>query len=446
MDIALVVGLLYLLAFFRGVADYKLYHYAAFLTSVLMWFIYMNSGVYRRFKSHINRIISIAWAWARVFAVIIFIAFALKISEQFSRQVLLSWFIIGFLLQILSHYLSYALQRNYMMNRHGHMPCLMVGSHELGQHLTRSINENVWLNHKIVGVIDDDADALARWPFEEVPVLGDFTALPALINQHKIKRVYVALPLKFSHIIRELQIELLDINVDVIWAPDLFGLNLINPSVKEIAGVPLFSLSESPMSGCAAFIKALLDYPLSLIAITAFSPVMIAAAIAIKLSSPGPVIFRQKRHGLDGEVFYINKFRSMKLHEELDDSVTQTIRRDPRLTRVGAFLRKTSIDELPQLFNVLQGHMSMVGPRPHAVIHNNYYSDKIGAYMARHRIKPGITGLAQVHGCRGETDSLEKMEKRVEYDLAYINNWSVWLDIQILIKTLGVVLFSKNAY
>jgi len=184
---------------------------------------------------------------------------------------------------------------------------------------------------------------------------------------------------------------------------------------------------------------------LSIVALILLAPVMIIAAIAVKLTSKGPVFFRQERHGLDGKIIQVLKFRSMKLHEEKEGEVTQAKKHDPRLTKVGAFLRKTSIDELPQLFNVLQGDMSLVGPRPHAKAHNAFYSDKISAYMSRHRIPPGITGLAQINGCRGETETLEKMERRVVYDLEYINNWSIWLDITILFKTV-FTLFSKNAY
>jgi putative colanic acid biosysnthesis UDP-glucose lipid carrier transferase len=170
---------------------------------------------------------------------------------------------------------------------------------------------------------------------------------------------------------------------------------------------------------------------------------LLATALAVKLSSPGPVLFKQKRHGWNGKVIKVWKFRSMRVHA--DAQVKQASRQDPRITRVGAFIRRTSIDELPQLFNVLQGHMSLVGPRPHAVAHNDYYTGKIDAYMARHRIKPGITGLAQISGARGETETLDKMEKRVELDLAYINNWSIWLDIKILIKT-PFTLLSKDIY
>lgn len=190
-------------------------------------------------------------------------------------------------------------------------------------------------------------------------------------------------------------------------------------------------------------LKALLDRCLAMLAIVVLSPLMAVVALLVKWSSPGPVLFKQQRHGRHGRIIEVWKFRSMRLHDDCD--VKQATRGDPRITPVGRFIRRTSIDELPQLFNVLRGEMSLVGPRPHAVSHNIYYSEKIIAYMARHRVKPGVTGMAQVNGYRGETDTIEKMQKRVEMDLEYINNWSIWLDIKILIKT-PFVLLSKNAY
>jgi len=319
----------------------------------------------------------------------------------------------------------------------------LVGNSKMGRYLAEHINKNPWMTHKIVGVISDDTDD--PWDFDGLPKLGSLDELRNMVEKYEIRRVYFALPMKTSHQVRDLQMQLIDLNVDIVWAPDIFGLHMISPSVRELAGVPLYYLSESPLVEGARLSKMLMDKTLTLIALLLLAPVMIGAAIAVKLSSPGPVLFRQERHGLDGKIIGIFKFRSMKVHQEQKGLVTQASKGDSRITAVGAFLRKSSIDELPQLFNVLKGDMSLVGPRPHAKAHNHFYADKIVAYMSRHRILPGITGLAQVNGYRGETDTLEKMEKRVEYDLTYINNWSIWLDIRIMIKTVFTLL-SKNAY
>jgi putative colanic acid biosynthesis UDP-glucose lipid carrier transferase len=245
--------------------------------------------------------------------------------------------------------------------------------------------------------------------------------------------------------IERLYLDLLDMNVDIVWLPDLSSRLLLNHTMTSIDGMPAVYLNESLITSypLGAFFKALLDRSLALVLIVVLSPLLMITAVAVRLSSPGPVLFKQERHGLDGKVITIWKFRSMRLHD--DPLVTQASRDDLRFTRVGRFIRRASIDELPQLFNVFQGRMSLVGPRPHAVVHSDYFMGKIDAYMARHRIKPGMTGLAQISGCRGAADSLEMMKKRVEFDLAYINRWSLLLDIKILIKT-PFVLFSKDVY
>ena len=275
--------------------------------------------------------------------------------------------------------------------------------------------------------------------------LGSVDEIETILDTHQPRRVYLALTMDNAHLIKPFASELVERSVDVIWAPDIFGVSLVNHSMKEMAGVPLISLSETPLVGGAALAKDAMDKVVASVALVILSPVMLITALAVKLSSPGPVMFRQKRHGWDGRVLEIYKFRSMKVHEEQEGQVTQAKKDDDRITAVGRFIRRTSIDELPQLFNVLDGSMSLVGPRPHAMAHNEYYKDQIKSYMLRHRIKPGLTGLAQVNGYRGETDTLDKMEARVNYDLAYINNWSIWLDIEILFRTF-FVLIGKNAY
>ncbi len=277
--------------------------------------------------------------------------------------------------------------------------------------------------------------------------LEGMAALRTMICSLNVKRIYLALPIGESSKIEQMHIDLMDMNVDLIWVPDIYALNLLNHSVREVAGMPLIFLNESPLTSLrrGAVAKDVMDKLLSLVALVLLSPVMLMVSVAVKFSSPGPVFFKQDRHGFDGKVIKVWKFRSMKEHVEDGESVTQASRGDPRITNVGRFIRRTSIDELPQLINVLQGSMSLVGPRPHAVAHNQYYSEKINDYLARHRIKPGITGLAQVSGYRGETETLDKMQKRVEYDLEYINNWSLWLDVKVLIKT-PFSLLSKDIY
>jgi putative colanic acid biosynthesis UDP-glucose lipid carrier transferase len=220
---------------------------------------------------------------------------------------------------------------------------------------------------------------------------------------------------------------------------------VIQGRLDDMGGVPVVGLMVEPFTGINGFIKRASDVVISALILALVSPVMLGLAIGVKLSSPGPVIFRQRRIGLDGEVIDVYKFRSMRAEDD-GPVVVQATRGDPRITPFGAFIRRTSLDELPQFVNVLQGHMSIVGPRPHAVAHNEQYRKQVKAYMARHKCKPGITGWAQVNGLRGETDTLDKMAARVEYDLEYLRNWSLGLDLMIIARTVKLVFFDRGAY
>jgi len=444
LDVVVVEVLLLLFMYLKGISDLGLYLYPLLVTPVLMWLVYSNTGVYRRFLGPFDRALNLLWAWTKVGGILIALAFITKDTEDFSREVIALWFVSAAVLQIFVHIVSNYFIYIYFVRFSEKIPSVLVGNSEMGGYLAKQINNNPWLRSKIVGVIADLSEDEFIYA-EGLPCLGGMDELRAMAEKYQIKRIYFALPMNTSHQIRSLQLSLLDLNLDIIWAPDIFGLHMISPSVKEIAGIPLYYLSESPMVEGAKLNKMLLDKLLAISALLLLSPVMLAAAVAVKFSSSGPVLFRQERHGMDGKIINVLKFRSMKVHREQEGKTTQATKNDARVTRVGSFLRKSSLDELPQLFNVLKGDMSLVGPRPHARAHNDYYASKIESYMSRHRILPGMTGLAQVNGCRGETDTLEKMEKRVEYDLAYINNWSIWMDIRILAKTV-YTLFSKNAY
>ncbi len=245
--------------------------------------------------------------------------------------------------------------------------------------------------------------------------------------------------------IKKVVSELSDTTCSVLLIPDIFTFNILQSRTEEINGVPVVPLYESPLSGINMVFKRLEDIIVSLSILIVISPVLLIIACAVKFTSPGPVIFRQIRYGMDGKSIKVWKFRSMTVMEN-DNNVTQATKHDLRVTKVGKFLRRTSLDELPQFFNVLFGQMSVVGPRPHAVSHNEQYRTLIKGYMLRHKVKPGITGLAQVNGWRGETDTLDKMQKRVEYDLLYIRNWSIWLDLKIIFLTIFKGFVNKSAY
>lgn len=243
----------------------------------------------------------------------------------------------------------------------------------------------------------------------------------------------------------ELMESLCDTTASVYFVPDIFVFDLIQARVSEVNGIPVLAVCETPFHGFNGIAKRLTDVVVASLALLLLSPLMLAIALGVKLGSPGPVIFKQRRYGLDGEEIIVYKFRSMTVCED-GSHIAQATREDRRVTPIGAFLRRTSLDELPQFINVLQGRMSVVGPRPHAVAHNEMYRKLIKGYMIRHKVKPGITGWAQVNGLRGETDSIEKMKARIEHDLDYLRYWSMALDVRIILKTILVVLARHNAY
>jgi putative colanic acid biosynthesis UDP-glucose lipid carrier transferase len=439
-----VVSTLLLLALWRDGEVGSHYRSMLVIAVLLMFITYHVSGVLRRFDSILGGIRHLARAWGIVVIILAWVAFLTKTSEVYSRQVVVYWAILSFMLQAFIFLVTYKIYGAYRTNHLERIPTLIVGTSGVAKHLARSLYNNIWLRDKVVGVINYGRDS-DPWDLTEVPLLGTDTALLEVVKRERIRRIYVALSFSHIHLIKEIQDALLDTNVDLIWAPDIFELSLLNHSVKEVAGLPLIALNETPlMAGGPAFIKSLMDKIIALCALVFLSPLLIVVALLVKLSSPGPVIFKQVRDGWDGKIFHVYKFRSMYLHDE-PELVLQAQKSDARVTPVGRFLRRTSIDELPQLLNVLQGTMSLVGPRPHAISHNQYYSKKVKTYLARHRIKPGMTGLAQIKGLRGETDTLEAMSKRVEYDLEYISNWSPLLDIKILLLT-PFKLMSGNVY
>lgn len=424
-------------------------HYRVMLgfALLLMTIIYNWLGVFRRFENLTGGMQHLARAWGAVIIILAWLAFLTKTSEAYSRQVIVYWVLCAYVLQVAVLYITHKIHALYRTKYRARMPALIIGTGAMAQHLATSISSNHWLNDKIIGVVGGEKNTQPQWQDPLIPFLGTEDTLQTLVDEHQIKRVYMALPLAQSHRIQDIQNTLFEYNIDLVWAPDIFSLQLLNHSVREAGGVPLINLNETPLrAGGPAFIKNLMDKSIALGAIIALLPVLISAALAVKLTSKGPIIFKQVRDGWDGKKFYVYKFRSMYQHQA-KTIVEQAKRNDSRITRVGQFLRRSSIDELPQLFNVLNGSMSLVGPRPHAESHNQYYSDKVNAYLARHRIKPGITGLAQINGCRGETEDLEDMAKRVEFDLAYIANWSPLLDLRIIIATpLRLISRKGNAY
>lgn len=444
LNIACVCACLVLLTYSEVGAFTVPYRSLIAFTVLLMVLVYRSLGIYRRFENLEGGIRQLCRAWGLVIILLGLLSAATGVTDIFAKSVIIEWGVLSIVLQIIIFVVTYKIHAWYSQHVQSRVPTLIVGAGNMAQHLAERITSNIWLPDDVVGVMTRDAVPVT-WVKPQYPFLGNVDGIADVVKQKGIKRIYVALAFNNIDKLLDIQERLKEVNVDLIWAPDIFSLNLLNHSVREMAGVPLINLNETPLlAGGPAFVKYTLDKVFSLIAVLLLSPLLIGIAAIIKATSEGPVIFRQIRDGWDGKQFFVYKFRSMYVHEP-EVVVKQATKGDPRITPIGRFIRRTSIDELPQLFNVLEGSMSLVGPRPHAVSHNKYYSGQVKQYLARHRIKPGMTGLAQINGHRGETETVEAMEKRVRYDLDYIKNWSLTLDLKILIKT-PFVLLSKNAY
>ncbi|MFC7408427.1 undecaprenyl-phosphate glucose phosphotransferase [Hydrogenophaga atypica] len=423
------------------------YTFMVVLLLGMLGLLYDQLALYRSNANFTTKALKIFQAWTLAFAMLLALGFLTKQTETFSRLLVGQLYVLGFFAQLLLHLLLRVLQRQFLKHAVEPENVLVVGTGSLASYLHQKITQNPWLSERVVGCVglpghQPNAAADGR---HLPPLLGTLDDLMALLDQHQIRTVYFAIPLDASSVIESLYFRLLDRHIAVHWVPDIFSLRLVNHSVREIAGVPVLTLSETPLTGTRRLIKSLEDVVLSALILLVILPLLLVIAVAIRLDSPGPVFFRQPRMGWNGKTFRIWKFRSMFVHRTESNTVQQATKNDPRITRVGAFLRKTSLDELPQLFNVLTGDMSLVGPRPHAVQHDLEYSQRIEQYFARHNIKPGITGLAQVRGHRGETRDLDQMIQRVESDIEYINNWSLWLDLFILART-TMAFSGKNAY
>jgi putative colanic acid biosynthesis UDP-glucose lipid carrier transferase len=322
----------------------------------------------------------------------------------------------------------------------------VVGNNPVGHRLIGHLEAMPWAGLVVKGVFDQPGDAASfvRIGKTSYPS-GTIDDLLQKVNAGGIDAVYVAWPLRDEERIEKLVSRLADATASVYVVPDMFVSGLMHSRWVDFGGMPLVSVYETPFDGLQGWVKRLEDIVLSSLILLLTLPLLLTIALTVKISSPGPVLFKQRRYGLNGGVVEVWKFRTMTVCED-GEHVQQAKKNDARVTSVGAFLRKTSLDELPQFINVLRGSMSVVGPRPHAVEHNEQYRKLIKGYMLRHKVKPGITGWAQVNGWRGETDTLDKMQKRIEYDLAYIQNWSLWLDMKIVLLTLLRGFTGKNAY
>jgi putative colanic acid biosynthesis UDP-glucose lipid carrier transferase len=321
---------------------------------------------------------------------------------------------------------------------------VIVGMNAQGVSLASKLVASPYSSIDLFGFVDSRKSNRTNGTYEPL-LIGKIEDLHAIVQQHRIQIIYLSLPMASQPRIMALLDSLKDTTASIYFVPDMFVTDLVQGHPTLIAGQPVISVCETPFRDGNGLIKRISDVIISVGILALVLPVLLVIALAVKRSSPGPVIFKQRRYGLDGEEILVYKFRTMTVTED-GNTVVQAQKNDNRVTPLGALLRRTSLDELPQLINVLQGHMSIVGPRPHAVAHNELYRKLIKGYMVRHKVKPGITGWAQVNGFRGETDTLEKMQGRINFDLDYLRNWSLRLDIYIIFKTIRLVLRDKQAY
>ena len=375
--------------------------------------------------------------WAGIVAVLLFVAFALKITADFSRLALGTWFVVTPVALCISHALRSRI-RGALAN--AAPSYIIVGANNAGFELFRRLPQKGFL-----GFFDFRSSDRVAEVIDPEKLVGHCRDVADFVRSHGVTKIYIALPLANVPRIGEMVRALRDTTASIYFVPDIFAFDLIQGRLVDIDGIPVLAVCDTPFYGMDAVLKRATDLVFASLALLAAAPVMLLISAAIKLTSRGPVLFRQRRYGLNGEEILVYKFRSMTVCED-GPTIAQATKQDQRVTRLGRILRKTSLDELPQLLNVLQGKMSMVGPRPHAVAHNEMYRKLISGYMIRHKVRPGITGLAQVSGLRGETETVDKMRERVKYDLHYLSHWSPWLDFQIILQTLAVLWRDRNAY
>ncbi len=447
--IVLLAGTLAYLTRFHGLEDFgTLELWGGVLAMLLTFNIFSLAGLYS-FSQLTNLFTQsgrLLLAWAAVMLTLLALGFMTQVPLiDTSRLWVGLWFVYGFFglftARLLLKHQIQRWQRGGRLTRN----IVLLGAGEHGQRLIEHLNRHGSQAERIIGLFDDRR---SRVPDEVggYPVLGDVQELINFARKNPIDQIIVALPWDAEGRLLTMMKKLRSLPVDVRLCPDMIGFHLPHRQVTHLAGVPMLNVFEKPLAGWNYIVKITEDRVLAGIILAVIAPLFGLISLLIKLDSRGPVLFRQKRYGFNNEVIEVFKFRTMYVDQCGEQNIIQATRDDPRVTRFGRFLRRTSLDELPQFINVLKGTMSIVGPRPHAIAHNEQYSRLIDEYLARHRVKPGITGWAQINGLRGETETLDKMEQRVRYDLYYIENWSLLFDLRIIMRTLFVGFSHPNAY
>jgi len=385
-----------------------------------------------------DRVVSVFARWFVLFVILMFIGYASKSSSLFSRRVVLAWAVVTPLLLVLTIYVVNRVSTRVLADPANARRVVFAGLNDVSRALADRLQRNKGLGMVVSGFFDDRS-AERTGASDTVRLLGRLPDLAPYVKQQHIDVIFIALPIRHVQRVMALVDDLRDTTASIYYAPDIYVFDLIQARTTEIGGIPVIAMCETPFSEFRGISKRIFDLCCSVALLPVLLPLMSIIALLVRLSSPGPIIFRQRRYGLDGRQITVYKFRTMTVTED-GASITQVTRNDARVTSVGRVLRRLSLDELPQLFNVLQGRMSLVGPRPHAVAHNEEYRRLIKGYMVRHKVLPGITGLAQINGCRGETAELAQMQARVNFDLDYLRRWSPLLDLKIIMTTIWQIL------
>ncbi|WP_269518230.1 undecaprenyl-phosphate glucose phosphotransferase [Alteromonas sp. BMJM2] len=405
-----------------------------------------SNSLYRSWRSgFIKQLIFYAiLSWAVAVAAMLLLMFFSKTAQDFSRISIGLWIVFG-AVALVGWRLLFGVFLTFVRKKgHNTRRVAIIGMSESGVRLAHEINYLKETGYRVDAFYDDRGVDRLSSPFMD-KLEGSVEQGILAAKEDQYDTIFIALPMKAEARIKDILYRLGDTTADVQLIPNFFMFSMMQTTMSHVGNIQTLSVYNNPMSGGAAALKRFEDIVLSSIILLIIAIPMLAIAIGIKLTSKGPVIFKQDRYGLNGKRIKMWKFRSMTVTENTD-VVTQATKNDARITQLGAFLRRTSLDELPQFINVLKGDMSVIGPRPHAVAHNEEYRKMVDFYMLRHKVKPGITGWAQVNGWRGETETLEKMKMRIEYDLDYIRNWSLWMDFKILLLTLLKGFVHKNAY
>lgn len=441
------VACLYLVLFVCDIAPDQNYHTMAVLAGLLALLLPRppRSLHGQILTTAIPLTLGVLARWMTLLFALLVIGYATKLSGHFSRKAMLTWALLSPMLIVAVALGLHELMRKYLLDPGNMRKAVLVGCTESSLALAERLRRSREFGMAVDGFFDDRATARLKNGNGPVHLLGKLADLAAYVRAHRVRVIFIALPVVPAARVIELFEELRDTTASIYYLPDMYLFDLVQARTLAIQGIPVVSMCETPFFGYRAIVKRMADVLISSALLLLLAPVMIVIAVLVRLSSSGPIIFRQRRYGLNGEEILVYKFRTMTVTQDGAD-VPQATRSDPRTTPIGRFLRRYSLDELPQLLNVLRGPMSLVGPRPHAVAHNESYRKLIKGYMVRYKVKPGITGLAQVNGLRGETRTLEQMEARVRYDLQYLRNWSLELDMAILAKTVYRVFKDANAF